>query len=63
MDMYKNSRKCDPLEDVLQWKHPFSCIIAGPSGSGKTEFVLKLINNADIMINKIPETLTWCYGE
>ena len=63
MDMYKNSRKCDPLEDVLQWKHPFTCIIAGPSGSGKTEFVLKLINNADIMINKIPETLTWCYGE
>ena len=63
MDMYKNNRKCDPLEDVLQWKHPFTCIIAGPSGSGKTEFVLKLINNADIMINKIPETLTWCYGE
>ena len=25
--------------------------------------IILLINNADIMINKIPETLTWCYGE
>ena len=61
--MYKNNRYCDPMEDVLKWKHPFTAIIGGPSGSGKTEFVLKLINNADIMINKIPETITWCYGE
>ena len=61
--MYKNNRYCDPTEDVLKWKHPFTSIIGGPSGSGKTEFVLKLINNADIMINKIPETITWCYGE
>jgi len=61
--MYKNRRKTDPLEDALQWKHPFTCIIAGPSGSGKTKFLIKLIDNADIMFTHIPDTMTWCYGE
>ena len=63
MDMYKNSRDCDPLEDTLKWKHPFTCVVAGPSGSGKTDFVLKLLDNADIMLTHTPETITWCYGE
>ena len=63
MDMYKLKRKCDPMEDVLKWKHPYTSILAGPSGCGKTEFALKLIDNADIMLTHIPETITWCYGE
>ena len=63
MEMYSSNRKCDPMDNVLKWKHPFSCVISGPSGSGKTEFLLKLINNADIMFDKTPETIYWCYGE
>ena len=33
----------DPCEEVLKWKHPFTCVVGGPSGSGKTSFVIKLI--------------------
>ena len=36
----------DPCEEVLKWKHPFTCIVGGPSGSGKTSFVIKLIKDA-----------------
>ena len=25
----------DPYEEVLKWKHSFTCIVGGPSGSGK----------------------------
>ena len=63
MQMYQTSRKSDPTEDPLKWKHPLSCIISGPSGSGKTQFVLKLIDNADIMFTHTPESIKWCYGE
>ena len=32
----------DPCEEVIKWKHIFTCIVGGPSGTGKTSFVIKL---------------------
>ena len=49
-DTFKfNEHFIDKSEEILKWKHPFSCIVAGPSGSEKTSFVLKLIKNADVL--------------
>ena len=61
--MLFNNNKSDPVEEVLKWKHPFTCTVSGPSGSGKTSFVLKLIKDADVLFTKVPETTSWHYGE
>ena len=61
--MLFNNNKSDPVEEVLKWKNPFTCIVSGPSGSGKTSFVLKLIKDADVLFTKVPETISWHYGE
>ena len=61
--MLFNNNKSDPVEEVLKWKIPFTCIVSGPSGSGKTSFVLKLIKDADVLFTKVPETISWHYGE
>ena len=53
----------DPCEEVLQWKHPFTCIVGGPSGSGKTSFVIKLLKHADGMFTEIPQSISWHYVE
>ena len=46
-----------------RWKHPFTCIVAGPTGCGKTTFVARLLRNASAMIDRVPERVTWYYGE
>ena len=43
----------DPCEEVLKWKHPFTCIVGGPPCSRKTLFVITLINHADVMFTEI----------
>ena len=53
----------DPCEEVLKWKHPFTCIVGGPSGSGKMSFDIKLIKHADVMFTEIPQSISWHYGE
>ena len=47
---------------TLMWKHPFTCIVAGPTGCGKTQFTIRLIQNANIVIEPSPEKIVWCYG-
>jgi hypothetical protein len=47
---------------ALQWKHPFTAIVAGPTGCGKTSFVLKFIKYAKDVITPPPEHILWCYG-
>ena len=42
---------------------PFSLIISGPSSSGKSTFLLKLINQAEYLIEPIPKSILYCYGE
>ena len=61
--LYISGLTADPCEEVLKWKHPFTCIVGGPSGSGKTLFVIKLIKHADVMFTEIPRLISWHYGE
>jgi len=47
----------------LKLKLPFGCIISGPSSIGKSTFVKSLILNAKEVIDPIPESILYCYGE
>src|SRR6059036_1131728 len=46
----------------MNFKHPFTAIVAGPSGSGKTVFTTKLISHAAALIDPPPQKILWCYG-
>jgi len=48
---------------TLTLKHPFTCIVAGPTSCGKTQFVFRLIDNAECMIDPPPCNIVYCYGE
>ena len=45
-----------------RWKHPFPALVAGPSASGKTQFVKRLLESGEDMIDGAPENIIWCYG-
>ncbi|KAF4532663.1 hypothetical protein B566_EDAN002898 [Ephemera danica] len=45
----------------MEFKHPFTGIVAGPTGSGKTYFVRKFLNRKPVNV-KFDEVI-WCYGE
>jgi hypothetical protein len=47
----------------FSFKHPFNCIISAPTKSGKTEFTKKLILNAELLFDKPPRKIYWCYAE
>ena len=44
-------------------KTPFALAVSGPSNSGKTQFVLSLLSNADVLIDKPFDYIVWFYGE
>jgi hypothetical protein len=48
---------------MFTFRHPFTCIVSGPTQSGKTEFIKRLVQNADVLINPKPSIVTWCYGD
>ncbi len=48
---------------MLPFKHPFNCIISGPTQCGKSTFVLKLLDNAQTVIEPSPQRIVYCYGE
>ena len=43
-------------------KHPFSALIAGPTCCGKTQFVKRLLEAGEEMIQGAPEMIIWCHG-
>ena len=43
--------------------HPFTAVVAGPTGSGKSEWVLRLIDHANEIIEPPPSRVWYCYGE
>ena len=45
----------------MEFKHPFTGIVAGPTGSGKTYFVREFLNRKPVNV-KFDEVI-WCYGE
>jgi len=48
---------------MLPFKHPFTCIVAGPTSCGKTNFVLRLIDNMNIMIEPTPDKTIYYFNE
>lgn len=47
----------------MNFKHPFTSIVAGPTKAGKTVFVKNLVKYASDMIVPVPERIIWCYTE
>src|SRR5436190_379753 len=47
----------------LQWQHPFSAIVTGPSASGKSVFVLKFLENLNVICNVQFSNIYWHYAE
>ena len=45
-----------------RWKHPFPALVAGPTFSGKSNFVKRLLESGEHMIDGGPENIIWCYG-
>jgi len=48
---------------VLQFKHLFTAICCGSTGSGKTLFVLRLVENIEMMIEPPPESTVYNFME
>lgn len=51
--------------DHLQFKHPFTAMIAGPSGAGKTLFVRNLLKHRRDVLSGVGDDpqIVWCYGQ
>lgn len=47
----------------LQFKSPFSLIIAGPSGSGKTVLLRNILEYRNQLFISPPDKILWCYGQ
>jgi len=47
----------------LKFKLPFGLIISGPTSSGKTSFLLKILDEYETLIDPVPKTILYCYGE
>src|SRR6185437_8468057 len=52
----------------LQFKHPFTAMVAGPTGSGKTVLVRRLLQHHTSLFNiqnklDLPLNVMWAYGQ
>jgi len=47
--------------DTAIFKHPFTCMLAGPSKSGKTTLLEKILINNQLLIDKPPTRIVYCY--
>ena len=45
-----------------RWKHPFPALVAGPTCCGKSQFVKRLLESGEGIIEGTPENIIWCYG-
>ena len=43
-------------------RHPFPALVAGPTRCGKSQFVKRLLESGEQMIDGAPEKIIWCYG-
>ena len=44
-----------------RWKHPFPGLGAGPTCCGKSQFVKRLLEAGEDMIDGAPENIIWFY--
>ena len=47
----------------VRLQHPYTCLIAGPTSCGKTQFVKKIIEEGEHVVNGSAEKIIWLYGE
>ena len=47
----------------VRLQHPYTCLVAGPTSCGKTQFVKKLIERGEQVVNGSAEKIIWLYGE
>ena len=45
-----------------RFKHPFPVLIAGATSSGKTQFVKRLLESGEDMIDSAPQKIFWLYS-
>ena len=45
-----------------RWKHPFPAFVAGPTCCGKSQYLKRLPESGEDMIEGAPENIIWCYG-
>jgi len=45
-----------------RWKHPFPALTAGPTCCGKSQFVKRLLDSGEDIIDGAPENIICCYG-
>lgn len=53
-------------KSLIQFRHPFTAIIAGPSGSGKTQLVRKILENHGHTIDGVNKSIinvVWGFGK
>jgi hypothetical protein len=50
-------------ETDAKFKLPFGCIVSGPSSSGKTTWLLRFLDNYKKMIEPVPQSILYAYGE
>ena len=60
--MFTNNQQTFADKD-LKFKLPCGIIISGPSSSGKTQFLLKIIAEADVLMEPRPLSILYCFGE
>ena len=45
-----------------RWKHPFPAPVSGPTCCGKSQFVKRLLESGEDIIDSARENIIWCYG-
>ena len=49
------------IVDKIIFKCPFTLMLAGPSGAGKTTLLEKILINKEIILDKQPQRIVFCY--
>jgi hypothetical protein len=45
------------------FKHPFTMCVSGSTGSGKTEWIMRFLENLNLLVHPPIHYLLYCYGE
>jgi len=48
---------------MLPFRYPFMSIVSGPMGSGKMQFVMRLVDSADAMIEPTPRKIVYYFAK
>jgi len=46
---------------MLPFRHLFTAIVSGPTGSGKMQFIMRLVDSADAMIEHTPRKIVYYF--